>query len=730
MGANTLLLQRQRELPAPRRRRLATDLRRRSAGDIAALRAVLHRRIRQRDEPRHLRAQLQHAQRRPDVALPRRIGADHAADGQPARRPGGPPLPGQADRPGRRPRHRSLGPSQGTRAAGNRRHPADPRGAHRLPAGDAPGPRPAHAAVAAGHADEGCRRLRQALLARGRAERHRAVAERPRQRDLRRLAARRQARGRLRIRRRGRGAQVHAPFEIEAPRPSSGELQGLLRCPGREAARILRNELDPRGMDARLPGGGSAAGDPRGIRPRAAKADRAYPLGGHRDLDLLERLHGWCGALGRARGQGDPGRAVRRRTGLDGERVRNQPPAPARSGHGWFRTATVAALATMLACAALPALAAKDRPRWDTRVLALVGKPGFPARAYVAPSEPGGRAGEKAASGARSERARPLSNGRIYEGTYENPLGGHQPSRVREYTGNGTLLHSWSVPGQDLSGGQGVQVATSDAHGRLVLLDRDPARVLLFDPSKHRDKFRVYASFPDLEPCQPGATAPDCSPTIGDEPAVPNYAAWGRDGSLYVTDYLQAVIWRVPPGGGKPRVWLADHRLDGNQFGTTGIVLEPDHRTLLVMQQSSAGGGDGNPTTGKLYSVRIRAHARPGPLHRIWESGPVEGPDGFWVARSGRIYAALAGSNQIAVIGPDGSELGRFPATPQTGDNSSPVPFDTPSSVMFKGTRLIVANQSFFGGDPTHQAILDVEAGERGEPEFIPRRAGLRPRSH
>jgi hypothetical protein len=47
---------------------------------------------------------------------------------------------------------------------------------------------------------------------------------------------------------------------------------------------------------------------------------------------------------------------------------------------------------------------------------------------------------------------------------------------------------------------------------------------------------------------------------------------------------------------------------------------------------------------------------------------------------------------------------------------------------MFKGTRLIFANQAFVGGDPAHQAILDVEAGERGMPGFIPRRAGLRPR--
>ena len=383
--------------------------------------------------------------------------------------------------------------------------------------------------------------------------------------------------------------------------------------------------------------------------------------------------------------------------------MRKPAPAPAGSGCGWFRTAAMCgALATLLACMVLPAQAAKDRARWDTRVLALVGKPGFPARAYVAP------------------------NDRIYEGTYANPLGGNQPSRVREYTGKGALLRGWTVPGQDLSGGQGVQVATSDARGRLVLLDRAPARVLLLNT--RRNRFRTYATFPDLPPCGLGSTGPDCSPTIGDEPPVPNYAAWGRCGALYVTDYLQAVIWRVPPGGGKAKVWLADPKLDGSEFGTTGIVLEPNHRSLLVMQQSSAGGADGNPTTGKLYEVRIRSHHRPGELHRIWQSQPVEGPDGFWVARSGRIYVALVGSNQIAVIGPDGSDVERFPETAPSGENGSPVPFDAPSSVMFKGTRLIVANQAFVGGDPAHQAILDVEAGERGMPEFIPRRAGLRPR--
>ncbi|HSF03094.1 MAG TPA: hypothetical protein VLA62_08790 [Solirubrobacterales bacterium] len=51
------------------------------------------------------------------------------------------------------------------------------------------------------------------------------------------------------------------------------------------------------------------------------------------------------------------------------------------------------------------------------------------------------------------------------------------------------------------------------------------------------------------------------------------------------------------------------------------------------------------------------------------------------------------------------------------------MPFDTPSSVTFVGKRVLVANQSFLG-DRDHHAILDVYVGERGEPVWIPRRAG------
>jgi len=334
------------------------------------------------------------------------------------------------------------------------------------------------------------------------------------------------------------------------------------------------------------------------------------------------------------------------------------------------RRALLAALAALML---LPA-AAPARDRWDTQVLALVPTPGFPAHAYVHP------------------------NGRVYEGTYTNPNGDTVPSRVFEYEGDGTLVRSWTVRGQRLDQPHGVQVATSDGSGRLVLLDKSPPRALLLDPRTGEQT--EYASFP--------------------EGSIPNYAAWGPDSSLYVTDYAQAVLWRIPPGGGTPEQWLADPRFDGGEFGTTGLELGADRRTLLVAVQSQAGGAGGNPATGRLFQLPIQPDGKPGEMTELWESRPADGPDGFGIAQSGTIYMTLLATNQIAVIDPQGTETERFPSAPGEGGNGSAVPFDGPSNASFLGTRIMVANQSYFGGDRTHHAILDVETGEPGLPELIP----------
>jgi len=367
-----------------------------------------------------------------------------------------------------------------------------------------------------------------------------------------------------------------------------------------------------------------------------------------------------------------------------------------------MRTRLWKAVLLLVACSLslLSAQPSRAQTAWTTTVFAMVSAPGYPAMAYVSPWND------------------------VYEGTYDNPTGSSAPSQVFAWSADGRAIGSWTVPGENLSGPHGVQVATSDARGRLVLLELGPPSALLLDT--RTGSFTRYATFADLAPCASGQTS-GCSPTVQDLAPEPDYAVWGADGSLYVSDYQQGLIWRVPPGGGAAQVWLADARLDGEQFGTAGLALTADHRTMLIAQGSSAGGAAGDPSTGRLYAVSINADGTPGPLRQLWESRPADAPDGIAVAASGDVYIALVSpsANQIVELAPDGTEITRYPSVPAAGENGSAVPFDDPSSVRFLGTGILVANQSYVAGDAQHWAVLDVQVGETGLAEYIPPDAGV-----
>jgi sugar lactone lactonase YvrE len=268
-------------------------------------------------------------------------------------------------------------------------------------------------------------------------------------------------------------------------------------------------------------------------------------------------------------------------------------------------------------------------------------------------------------------------------------------------------------------------VAANDSRGRLVLLDKTSGRILLLDPRSGAQT--LYSRVPDLPVCSSSTTGPACSPALIDQSPMPDYAAWGPDGSLYVTDYQQAVIWRIPPGGGTPRVWLADRRLDGGPFGTACVAMLPDHHTVLFDQASNGGLGGPSPTTGKLYQVAIEPGGGPGPLQQLWESGPADAPDGCAVAVSGDVYIALVGvANQVVELDPSGHQIATF-GQAYSGDDGSPVPFDSPSGVAFLGSRLLIANQSYFADNSANQALLALETGEQGAPVYVPANAGLPP---
>jgi sugar lactone lactonase YvrE len=356
------------------------------------------------------------------------------------------------------------------------------------------------------------------------------------------------------------------------------------------------------------------------------------------------------------------------------------------------RTIVVAAL---LALAAAPSASAREK--YDVQTLAKVPPPGQPALALVAPDRT------------------------IYEGTFTNASGiANGPSKVFAYSPTGQLLRTYTISGQDPNADNGVQVAAYDAKGRLYLLDQHPARVLRLDPKTGSQT--TYATFKDVPSCSPPGVGNECSATTTDNPPEPDYAAWGTDGSLYVTDYTQSLIWRVPPNGGSAHVWFTDPRLDGLQFGPAGIQLMPDHQTLLFSSSAGPATDPASATTGELYKLGIQPNGNPGTLAKVWESGPAEAPDGIALAESGNVFVALVGPNvnAIAVISPAGREIARI-----KHDSGDP-PFDEPASVWFDNDRLIVANDAYISGDAGHFAIFDVFAAEPGAPIFVP--SGTQPR--
>jgi hypothetical protein len=343
-------------------------------------------------------------------------------------------------------------------------------------------------------------------------------------------------------------------------------------------------------------------------------------------------------------------------------------------------------LAVAAALLALPSSPALAREPLDITVFTRVGPPGQPEPIAVGP------------------------DGLVYVGTNQLLHGdADAPSKVFVYSPQGELVREYVLEGQPLDSSHGIQGLVFDRDGLLYVLDRSAnPRVVVLDPATGEQ--RDYATFRDVPPCGPGGGG-DCSQTVVDAASGPDYGVFSPDGDLYVTDIDQGLIWRVPKGGGAAEVWLADPRLE-SAFGPNGIQFMADNRTLLFVNTASNPSA-GNPLTGRLYTVPVQDDGTPGQLTEVWESLPLDAPDGLAIARSGNVYVALAGSSQVLKLSPQYAELARVPPN-FAANQAEEIPLDGPGSVVFEGERLLVSNHSPIFGNPASWAILDVFAGEEG----------------
>ncbi|HEX8557183.1 MAG TPA: SMP-30/gluconolactonase/LRE family protein [Pyrinomonadaceae bacterium] len=351
------------------------------------------------------------------------------------------------------------------------------------------------------------------------------------------------------------------------------------------------------------------------------------------------------------------------------------------------RIASAVILAAAAAAASLtPTAAAKQpRPYGDVQVLATFPTPpGFPEGIAV-------------------------KGNKVYvSGPARFGTAGAGPSTVVAFNRDtGAPEATYTTQGEALEFEHANSCIAFDGQGRLYVLN---TQLGLYRVDTGSGRQESYSSpFPDLPACD-GANAP-CSPTLFDAPSLPNDIAFDEDGAAYVTDSMQATIWRVAPGGGAPQVWFQDARLGTvpGGVGANGIRLSPDRSKAYVAVSIDTTG------RGFVYTLPLVAQPQASDLAVFKAFAPADLPDGIAFGKSGNLYVAVAtpGLSGVIVLDSSGAEVGRL-------GNAAPgavFPYDSPANIAFDGHgSLVITNHAFATMIPSNFTVLDVYVGDKGSP--------------
>lgn len=134
-----------------------------------------------------------------------------------------------------------------------------------------------------------------------------------------------------------------------------------------------------------------------------------------------------------------------------------------------------------------------------------------------------------------------------------------------------------------------------------------------------------------------------------DHSGAPNDLAFGRYGSLFVTDTALGRIWKVTPDG-NASVWLDDPLLDGIpddpilQFapiGADGIAFDWAKRNIYVT----------NLDHGCIVRIRMRWDGSPGQARNFTCDPALVGADGIAFDAAQRLYVAVGSQDQLVRVG-------------------------------------------------------------------------------
>ncbi|HLF16600.1 MAG TPA: hypothetical protein VI796_04115 [Candidatus Thermoplasmatota archaeon] len=304
-----------------------------------------------------------------------------------------------------------------------------------------------------------------------------------------------------------------------------------------------------------------------------------------------------------------------------------------------------------------------------------------------------------------------VHDGKVYVSTSVG-YPGHTPNndgeRIFSFDADGTLNATLAIPTTPASnmGLADLAFDNASAGARLYIVDMN-GRVLRANVSPDLSAAETYASIP----APYGSAQWYVSMPIG--------MAFAQDGSAYVADDAGR-IWKIAPAG-LPTLWFQDPRLVGDlvaHYGAYGVAIGPDGLLYVSVSGSAESGGVSDSV---VFRLPLSDAPQAGDLvefYRAPAASPHQGPGLTSIAfgSSGAMYAALAVTNEVAVVDATGAEVRRIQSDLFAGAHG----------MAFDGDRLLVANNGISPAseDPESWAILSLCVQDEGwplvEPTTIP----------
>ncbi len=290
---------------------------------------------------------------------------------------------------------------------------------------------------------------------------------------------------------------------------------------------------------------------------------------------------------------------------------------------------------------------------------------------------------------------------------------GAGPSAVLAYDrATGAQKARYDVVGENLLSEHANSSIAFDGEGRLYVLNTQLG-VYRLKPNGQQQSYSPPLA--DLKPCAPPIVNPPCSPTLTDSPPLPNDIAFAPNGDAYVSDSMQATIWRIPNGGGAAKIWYQDSRFASAYIGTNGLRLNPaGTRIYLTVTADTLGAAS-------VYSLPRVDKPTPGQLSLFHRFDAGELPDGIAFGSTGKLYVAMASpvGAGVMILDPDGGVAARL-TNPQ---GSLVDPYDGPANIAFDGAgRILMTNHAPVTGLVARKfSIVDTDVEDTGAPLFTPK---------